>query len=88
MQNHCINNGVSKALNERKKRSSLKSTKITLYCERKVKRETTHDCLSGVHTNVLYLSIETTQCKKRQRRVRNLLLRVKARRHAGALSAC
>ena len=41
--------------------------------------------LLGVHTqNVLYLSILTTQHKTRQRRVKRLLINVKARRRAGA----
>ena len=43
-------------------------------------KKTKGEWFIGVHTqNVLYLSIVTTQDKTRQRRVRLLLVRVKAR---------
>ena len=41
--------------------------------------------LIGVYAqNVLYLSIVTTQHKTKQRRLKCLLKRIKARKHAGA----
>ena len=75
-QNNCINNGVAYGLKQKKK----KAFKTALYGEIKDRRETKSEWLIGVHTqNILYLSIVTTQHSIRQRRVRRLLMRVKAR---------
>ena len=74
-QNNCINNGVAYGLKQKKK----KAFKTALYGEIKDRRETKSEWLIGEHTqNVLYLSIVTTQHSIRQRRVRRLLMRVKA----------
>ena len=48
----------------------------------KGRRETRSEWLIGVHTqNIPYLSIVTTQHNTRQRHLRRLLMRVKARIH-------
>ena len=62
-----------------------KGCKTTLYSKIKVRRETgSSKWLIGAHIQNIgtlppYLSIKTTQNKKRQRRVRRQLMRVKAR---------
>ena len=68
LQNNCINNGVNNGLK-------------ALYGEIKERKS---EWLIGANTeNMSYLSIVATQLKTKQRRVRRLLIRVKACRRAG-----
>ena len=55
-----------------------------MYGKIKQRRHTGCEWLIGVYTqNTPYLSTVPSQHKTRQRRVRDLLRRIKARRHAG-----
>ena len=68
LQNNCINNGVNNGLK-------------ALYGEIKERKS---EWLIGANTeNMSYLSIVATQLKTKQRRVRRLLIRVKACRRVG-----
>ena len=62
-----------------------KACKTTLYGKIKERREMGAEWLIGAHMqSISYLSTVTTQHKSRQRGVRRLLIRVKARGRTGA----
>ena len=74
LQSNCINNGVINGIRQKKEKKHANS----------FIKERTGELLIGANTqNVPYRSIVATQHNTRQRRVRRLLIRIKARRYAG-----